>query len=190
MTEERRNNAGWDEEGVERGSFRSFEEIVSVLRGEHGCPWDKAQTFDSLKICMVNEMTEALAAIDLYEKTGDAANLCEELGDVLLQVVLLSQIAKEEALFTVEDVIRGISRKMIRRHPHVFAAGEADGMRGGAPVIRAGGSSDAESTEPSGRWEAIKREEKKNRTEQQEKMEKEAFLEAADWVAEQLQSRK
>ena len=189
MTEERRNHTGWDEEGVEKGSFRSFEEIVSALRGEHGCPWDRAQTFDSLKICMVNEMTEALAAIDLYGETGDAENLCEELGDVLLQVVLLSQIAKEEGLFTVEDVIRGISRKMIRRHPHVFASGEGDHDHGGTRRDRSDGSGASERAEPSGRWEAIKREEKKNRTEQQEKMEKQAFLAAAEWVTEQLRVR-
>ena len=109
-----------DYEGIEAGDFEAFRGVVAELRGEHGCPWDKEQTFESLKPCMVNEMTEALAGIDLYGETGDSANLCEELGDVLLQVVLLAQIAKEEGLFSIEDVVRGIGKKMIRRHPHVF----------------------------------------------------------------------
>ena len=64
-------------------------DIIAKLRGENGCPWDKEQTFESLKPCMVNEMTEALAGIDLYTQTGNAENLCEELGDVLMQVVPL-----------------------------------------------------------------------------------------------------
>ena len=65
-------------------------------RQEHGCPWDREQTYESLKPCMVNEMVEALAAIDLLSKTGNGDNLCEELGDVLLQIVLLARIAQEE----------------------------------------------------------------------------------------------
>lgn len=110
----------WDEFGVEAGQFEAFRQIVNTLRSENGCPWDREQTFESLKPCMINEMTEAIAAINLYKEEKDAENLCEELGDVLLQVVLLAQIAQEEGLFQIEDVIRGISRKMIRRHPHVF----------------------------------------------------------------------
>lgn len=155
---------------VEAGEFEAFKMVVEELRGEHGCPWDKAQTFESLKPCMVNEMTEALAGIDIYNMTGNAENLCEELGDVLLQVVLLSQIAREEGLFTIEDVIRGISQKMIRRHPHVFKDGQD------AP----------EKQEVSGRWEAIKREEKKNKTILLEQQEKEAFERAAGWVVHHL----
>ena len=77
-------------------AFETFVDIIAKLRGENGCPWDKEQTFESLKPCMVNEMTEALAGIDLYTQTGNAENLCEELGDVLMQVVLLSQIAREK----------------------------------------------------------------------------------------------
>ena len=113
--------------------FEAFRQVVAALRAEHGCPWDRAQTFDSLKPCMVNEMTEALAGIDLYEAHHDAENLCEELGDVLLQVMLLSQIAPEEGLFSIADVVRGVKEKMIRRHPHVFppsgesSAGEITG---------------------------------------------------------------
>ena len=89
-----KNGQGFtDYEGIEAGDFEAFRGVVAELRGEHGCPWDKEQTFESLKPCMVNEMTEALAGIDLYGETGDSANLCEELGDVLLQVVLLDAYA-------------------------------------------------------------------------------------------------
>lgn len=111
---------------------------------------------------MVNEMTEALAGIDLYRKSGNAANLCEELGDVLLQVVLLSQIAKEEGLFDIHDVIREISKKMVHRHPHVF----------GTPEER----------EKKRSWEELKREEKRERTGAEEEAERAAFHEAAGWV--------
>lgn len=118
--EKERNKAEWDEAGVSAGRFEAFRQVVAALRSENGCPWDREQTFESLKPCMINEMTEAIAAINIYKEEKDAENLCEELGDVLLQVVLLAQISQEEGLFQIEDVIRGISRKMIRRHPHVF----------------------------------------------------------------------
>ena len=118
--EKERNKGEWDEAGVSAGRFEAFRQVVAALRSENGCPWDREQTFESLKPCMINEMTEAIAAINIYKEEKDAENLCEELGDVLLQVVLLAQIAQEEGLFQIEDVIRGISRKMIRRHPHVF----------------------------------------------------------------------
>lgn len=99
-------------------------EIVSSLRKEGGCPWDQAQTHASMKSCMLNEAQEVVEGIDLYESTGDADNLCEELGDVLFQVAFHSQIAKEEGIFTIEDVIEAICKKMIRRHPHVFGEGK------------------------------------------------------------------
>lgn len=67
-------------EHKEEEAFETFVDIIAKLRGENGCPWDKEQTFESLKPCMVNEMTEALAGIDLYTQTGNAENLCEELG--------------------------------------------------------------------------------------------------------------
>ncbi len=99
-------------------TFEEFEGIVRELRSR--CPWDSTQTHASLKPCMAEEAEEVLEGIDLLEQTGDGENLCEELGDVLLQVVLHSVIAQEEGLFTLDDVIDGISRKMIRRHPHIF----------------------------------------------------------------------
>ena len=90
--------------------------IIAELRSDHGCPWDKEQTFESLKKCLADEAQEVFEAVD----NKDMENLCEELGLVLLQVVLYSQIAKEAGAFTIDDVIDGISEKMVRRHPHVF----------------------------------------------------------------------
>ncbi len=160
------------EKAVSAGAcFEEFRQIVAALRAENGCPWDRAQTMESLKVCMINEMTEALAAIDLYQISSDAENLCEELGDVLLQVVLLAQIAAEKDLFTIEDVVSGISQKMIRRHPHVFAT---DSDRPGQEEVP-------------GRWEEIKRLEKQNRTPDQKRMEQEAFRRAAQDVMHHLE---
>ncbi len=97
-------------------TFEELREIIADLRSEDGCPWDRAQTFESLKKCLADETQEVFEAVD----SGDRENLCEELGDVLLQVVINSRIAEEEGSFTLDDVINGICRKMIRRHPHVF----------------------------------------------------------------------
>ena len=97
-------------------TFRDFVGIVAELRSDHGCPWDRAQTFETMKEYLASETQEVFEAVDRH----DMENLCEELGDVLLQVVLNSQIAAEQGAFTIDDVIDGISRKMIRRHPHVF----------------------------------------------------------------------
>ena len=101
--------------------FEELVHIIAKLRSDHGCPWDRAQTFESLKKCLQDETEEVFQAID----HKDMENLCEELGDVLLQVVLNSQIAAEEGLFTIDDVIDGLCRKMIRRHPHVFGDAKA-----------------------------------------------------------------
>lgn len=94
--------------------------IVEKLRSEDGCPWDKVQTHESLKAACIEEAAEVISGINILEKTGDPLNLKEELGDLLLQVMFHSVIAQEEGLFTFDDVVRGISEKMIRRHPHVF----------------------------------------------------------------------
>lgn len=107
-------------------TLEDFVRIIEALRGENGCPWDKVQTHGSLKPCMMEEAAELLASIRIYEKTGNAENMREELGDILLQVVMHAQIAKEEQLFTLEDVINEVSEKMIRRHPHVFGGRYAD----------------------------------------------------------------
>ncbi len=105
-------------------SVEDFRRIVRELRSEHGCPWDRAQTHESVTQCMLEEAAEAVSGIRLYERTGNPDSMREELGDVLMQVVFHAQLAEEEGLFTLDDVIRDISEKMIRRHPHVF---EADG---------------------------------------------------------------
>ncbi len=97
-------------------SFAALEEIVARLRAPDGCPWDREQTHASLRRFLVEEAYEALAALD----EGSPAKLREELGDVLLQIMLHSQIAAEEGDFTVHDVIEGIAAKLLRRHPHVF----------------------------------------------------------------------
>lgn len=107
-------------------TFQDFREIIERLRGENGCPWDREQTHTSLKKCLTDEAQEVLEGIDIYESTGDWDNLCEELGDLLLQVMMHSVIAQEEGIFTIDDVIQGISEKMIRRHPHVFGDGHAE----------------------------------------------------------------
>jgi len=100
--------------------FERFREIIARLRAEDGCPWDREQTHASLKAPCIEEAAEVICGINIYEQTGNAENLQEELGDLLMQVFLHSQIAEEEGLFDIDDVLRGISDKMIRRHPHVF----------------------------------------------------------------------
>ena len=127
-------------------SYEDFLAIIAALRGENGCPWDKVQTHESLKPCMMEEAAELLASIRIYEKTGNPENMIEELGDVLLQVVMHAQIASENSLFTMKDVVNGVSRKMVRRHPHVFGTGSAD-----TP------------DEVLVNWEEIKKEEKKDK---------------------------
>lgn len=91
-------------------------DIVAVLRSENGCQWDREQTHKSLRPNMLEEAYEAVDAID----DNNIPNLREELGDVLLQVVLHSQIAKDEGEFNIEDVAHELSEKLIHRHPHVF----------------------------------------------------------------------
>ncbi|HEY0790007.1 MAG TPA: nucleoside triphosphate pyrophosphohydrolase [Chthoniobacterales bacterium] len=95
-----------------------LQEIVHRLRAPDGCPWDREQTHASLKPYLLEECYELLEAVDL----GDAVLLKEELGDLLLQVVLHSQIASEDGRFTLDDVAVGIADKLVRRHPHVFGA--------------------------------------------------------------------
>jgi len=103
-----------------RYTYEDFVEIIRMLRSENGCPWDREQTHMSLRPCMMEEAAETAAAIRIYDRTGSWENLREELGDVLLQVVMHSCIAEEEGLFTLEDVVSEVAEKMVRRHPHVF----------------------------------------------------------------------
>lgn len=100
--------------------MEEFLQTVAKLRAPDGCPWDRAQTHESLKAACVEESAEVVCGINILSETGKPQSLKEELGDLLLQVVMHAQIAEEEGLFTMEDVIRGINEKMIRRHPHVF----------------------------------------------------------------------
>jgi tetrapyrrole methylase family protein/MazG family protein len=90
---------------------------MAELRSEHGCPWDKEQTHQSLKPCLLEESYELLDAIE----EGDAKKLREELGDVLLQVIFHAQIATEEGRFKIGDVVTQLTEKLVRRHPYVFA---------------------------------------------------------------------
>ncbi len=107
-------------------SFESFVEIIAHLRAPDGCPWDKEQTHDSLRKHLLEESYEAISAIDL----GNFTDMREEFGDLLLQVVLQSQIANEEGQFNINQVVQGIHSKIVRRHPHVFGDLELDGVDG------------------------------------------------------------
>lgn len=98
-----------------------LKEIVEALRAEDGCPWDRVQTHESLKPACIEEAAEVINGINILDETGDAENLKEELGDLLLQVMFHSVIAEEEGLFTFDDVVKVVSDKMVRRHPHVFS---------------------------------------------------------------------
>jgi len=106
-------------------AFTELVETIRQLRAPDGCPWDRAQTHESLKAACIEEAAEVVCGINILSKTGKSDSLKEELGDLLLQVLMHSLIAEEEGLFTLEDVIHTIDEKMIRRHPHVFR--ETDG---------------------------------------------------------------
>ena len=101
--------------------------IMELLRSPGGCPWDRAQTHQSIRANMLEEAYEAAEAIDRM----DMDNLREELGDVLLQVVFHSAMAREAGRFTFADVVDGICKKLVFRHPHVFGTAEA-----GVPILK------------------------------------------------------
>jgi len=121
------------------GSLSNLAGIMAELRSDWGCAWDKEQNHESLKKYLIEEAYEVIEAID----NRDMNNFCEELGDLLLQVVFHCQIAQELNNFDLKDVINGISHKLIRRHPHVF----------GTEVVNS-------SSEVLVNWEKIKRQEK------------------------------
>jgi ATP diphosphatase len=105
------------------GNIGDLLNIMTALRDkETGCPWDVKQDFQSIKPYTIEEAYEVADAIE----RNDPEDLCDELGDLLLQVVFHAQMAKEEDLFSFEDVVLAINKKMIRRHPHVFGAGDAE----------------------------------------------------------------
>ena len=121
------------------GKFEGLVQIMARLRGPEGCPWDREQDFKSLKPMLVEEVYEVLEAIDAEDYQG----LAEELGDLLLHVVFHARLGEELGRFQIDDVIDGISEKLIRRHPHVFGDEEATSAR-----------------EVVDNWEAIKLQEK------------------------------
>ncbi|MBA2321226.1 MAG: nucleoside triphosphate pyrophosphohydrolase [Deltaproteobacteria bacterium] len=99
--------------------MQGFDELVAIaarLRGESGCPWDRAQSPETMRPYVLEEAHEVLAAID----RGDRPELMKELGDLLFQVVMLARMAEEEGAFAIDAVLDGINRKMVVRHPHVF----------------------------------------------------------------------
>jgi len=131
-----------------RYTLDDFVEVMKALRAENGCPWDRVQTHETLRMDMLEEAYEAANAID----NNDMPNLCEELGDVLMQVVFHARIEEEkgeDAAFTLEDVIRGIGEKMIYRHPHVFGNGEVKADTPEQVLVN---------------WEALKKAEKDTKT--------------------------
>ena len=120
-------------------NFDEFMEVVRKIR--KSCPWDKVQTHESLKPYLISETNELLEGIDRLKTQNDSENLCEELGDVLYQIMIHCEIEKEQGNFTIDDVVNGICEKMVRRHPRLF-----------------GGEMEKDLT-----WEEIKRREKEAR---------------------------
>lgn len=124
--------------------FERLVQIMAKLRARGGCPWDREQTFDTIKPYLLEETYEVMDAID----QRDWAGLAEELGDLMLQSVFFAQMASEEGRFSIDDSLDAISDKLIRRHPHIFSDAQADTP---AEVKR--------------RWDEIKAEEKKSKGE-------------------------
>lgn len=127
----------------EKYSSEDLIEIMEILRGEDGCPWDREQTHESIRKNFIEETYEVVEAID----NRDRELLCEELGDVLLQVVFHARIAEEDGEFTFDDVVDGICKKLIERHPHIFADVNVENV---GDVLK--------------NWDQIKQEKKKQKT--------------------------
>ncbi len=119
-------NAARPDAPTEHPEFDRLVRTMWRLRQPDGCPWDREQTHRSITCNMVEEAYEAVEAIE----ADDAEHLVEELGDVLEQVVLHAQIAADEGVFTIDDVVRGLNEKLVRRHPHVFGEHAAAGDGG------------------------------------------------------------
>ena len=129
--------------GKDRYDFDDLCEIMTILRGEGGCPWDREQTHESIRNSLIEETYEAVEGID----NGDMVLLREELGDVMLQVVFHSEIERERGVFDIGDVITDECKKLVSRHPHIFAEAKAETSN---DVLVA--------------WDKIKSEEKKRKT--------------------------
>ena len=132
-------------------TVKPLTDVMNTLLGDHGCPWDKGQTHESLRKNLLEEAHEVIEAIDSH----DMDHLKEELGDVLLQVVFHAKLAEQEGAFNLQDVVKAITAKMIRRHPYIFADVKAD---------------DAETVLTN--WEEIKKQEKAGKPEAQSIMSK------------------
>lgn len=120
--------------------FKKLVELMATLRGPNGCPWDREQTAETLKPMLIEEAYEVLEAID----AGDPEELCEELGDLLFQVIFHSRLAEEKGEFDAFDVCRRVYEKMVGRHPHVFGSASIESSK---ELLR--------------NWESIKADEKK-----------------------------
>ncbi len=128
----------------QRYDFEDFVEIIQILRAPGGCPWDAEQTHESLRKSFVEETYEALETIE----SGDTHGMCEELGDVMLQVLMHAQIEAENKTFDIGDVVDGICKKLVFRHPHVF-----------------GDTSVSSSADVLSNWDSLKKVEKSQKSE-------------------------
>lgn len=161
MSENCQTSAGETQQGTSCAplageTFAAFVDTIAALRAPNGCPWDREQTHESIARNMIEEAYEAVDAIEQHDTT----HLLEELGDVLLQVVLQSQIAADAGEFTVADVCRDVNAKMIRRHPHVFgeaAAGSAEDVLSIWDNVKLAEKSaaDAQTEEPEGLLDSV-----------------------------------
>lgn len=125
---------------IASAEFQRLCEIVARLRAPGGCPWDREQTNESILPQLIEEAYELVGAA----RSGDLNNFREELGDLLLHIVMHAEITREAGKFNIEDVLKEVSEKLIRRHPHVFGTSD---VRDSRAVVK--------------QWEAIKREEKR-----------------------------
>lgn len=156
-----------DFKSKEKYDIQDFRRIIALLRGEGGCPWDRVQTHETIRRNLLEESYEAVTAIN----HGDMDNLREELGDLQMQVLFHARIEEEAGGFSFDDVCDEACKKLIRRHPHVFGDGEADTPEA---VLKT--------------WDAVKREEKKQKTTSR------AMADVADalpalWRAEKIQQK-
>ncbi len=150
-----------------RYDWADFLRVMALLRGPGGCPWDAEQTHDSIRRNFLEETYETLDALD----RDDAAGMCEELGDVLMQVAFHAQIEAERGRFTMDDVVDGVTKKLVYRHPHVFGTVEAD-----------------TSEQVLANWEVLKRREKGQRS-TADAIESVPHTLPALWRAEKIQSK-
>lgn len=125
---------------MEKASIKRLVEIMDTLRSENGCPWDKEQTLDTLPKFLLEECYELISAIE----TQDFDHIREELGDMLFELIFIAKFGKEQNKFTMDDVIKGIEEKIVRRHPHVFGDVKVKDTK---EVLK--------------NWDAIKKQEKK-----------------------------